>query len=480
MCSKNATPNSGFHRVMNNRVNNKKLFSKLKPSAMFVVRKLLNSNIYKTIESYGDLIVKKYLALLVILLLLMTGCTDQPELPTQVVPMDMPSEQFLDILSDKTVLTIELSSVLAFYYRPIIHAFENLHPDIRINLNTFPAIDSFSDTAQQRDVAMRLATEFMSGGGPDIVDSAHIPFFSYARLGYFEDLYYFIDRDEDINRNDFYSSILKSLETGGELFRISNDYNITFVSVNVDYVDLINRHTINEHHMTLQRMHEIASEIDKRGLFSVRDLSENNFAMNYITNNISRYYNLSDKYVNFNKEFISAIQGLKIMRDSFESYEEPRFLFEGMRSFVNFYFFTRMLLPGRYEERAFIMLNDEGNHIGDANTLSINSNSENKDLAWEFIMFAMSYDGFRLMPAPGIPIRRSVTARLLSSDCDEENQLLKVLEDLLDNRIISTEVKDPFFLEIVSNAHTDYVAGIATLEEFAATLQERLTIYVHQ
>ena len=77
-----------------------------------------------------------------------------------------------------------------------------------------------------RDAAyLRLAGEIAAGRAPDIMCGA-LPLDTYARAGYLEDLWPWIDEDPEISRDGLMSHVLECASIDGKLYAIGNSFTI--------------------------------------------------------------------------------------------------------------------------------------------------------------------------------------------------------------------------------------------------------------
>ena len=65
----------------------------------------------------------------------------------------------------------------------------------------------------------QLLLDIMTGDVPDIIDVSMLSVRRYAAKGLFEDLYYYLDNDPELSRDDILSSALELLETDGKLYQ---------------------------------------------------------------------------------------------------------------------------------------------------------------------------------------------------------------------------------------------------------------------
>lgn len=63
----------------------------------------------------------------------------------------------------------------------------------------------------------KLNTEIMAGNVPDILDISNLNYVQLASKGIIEDLYPYIDADEELNREDYFENVLAAMEVDGKL-----------------------------------------------------------------------------------------------------------------------------------------------------------------------------------------------------------------------------------------------------------------------
>ena len=90
---------------------------------------------------------------------------------------------------------------------------------------------------EEYDNALRnLFLDVSSGKSPDIVvmydDDA---FNELAAKGMFEDLYEFMDNDDEVSRETFLSNVLKAMETDGKLYGISNTFGARSMAIKSEF-----------------------------------------------------------------------------------------------------------------------------------------------------------------------------------------------------------------------------------------------------
>lgn len=127
-------------------------------------------------------------------------------------------------VADKTELT------LGCYYldhrvKQKLIEFNKKSQEYRLNIRDYSMYDSMDDYSQG---LTRLNTDIVSGNVPDILllDN-QMPFESFAAKGVFADLNTFLEKDEELKKEDLLPNILTALSSEDGLFRIAPSFAVT-------------------------------------------------------------------------------------------------------------------------------------------------------------------------------------------------------------------------------------------------------------
>ena len=127
---------------------------------------------------------------------------------------------------EKTVLTFGTVGLTA-EMEAVIREFNRTNPDYRVEVRDY--ID-YQQGYSDRDAAVtRLATEVGAGRMPDILDVRNMPVARWAANGLLEDLWPWIDRDSEIDREDLMERVFEAASIGGKLYEVGNSFCIQTV-----------------------------------------------------------------------------------------------------------------------------------------------------------------------------------------------------------------------------------------------------------
>ncbi len=255
----------------------------------------------------------------------------------------------------------------------------------------------------------QLNNDIIAGKMPDIlqVNNSSLPFDSYVAKGLFADLYPLMEKDPDINPDDYFTNILKAFEHNGKLYEIVPTFTIQTVfgkkSIFGD-VDHISISELMDIVKTMPEGTEIFSDMTKAGILR-----------NSLHLNGGNYVDKNTGVCSFDSEgFIKLLEFANSfpLEIDFESkYNEDYDWVEYEKMYRNNK--TLLAYGGVYsldelhyaekaqfgEEVAFVGFPTEdgksGSSVSPQLELAISAKSKAIDGAWEFVKYFLSEDYFK-------------------------------------------------------------------------------------
>lgn len=128
---------------------------------------------------------------------------------------------------EKTMLTLACYG-LDWDVRTEVVNFNKTNPRYRIQILDYAQYSTEEDMTAG---LTRLNTDLSSGKVPDILLlNQQLPIESYAAKGLFEDLYPWLDQDQELDRTDFFENVLRAYESGGSLYRLTPSFLVRTVA----------------------------------------------------------------------------------------------------------------------------------------------------------------------------------------------------------------------------------------------------------
>ncbi len=152
-------------------------------------------------------------------LVLVTGDGYTPEL-TKIHLVDLERAAAGDGRTVLTYATLQLAGGID----NLIAAFNKTDPDYRIELVDY---SQYGDVDAART---RLITEISAGKMPDLLDTWAIPLEKWAKRGYLEDLWPWIEDDPDLGREALMEKVFLASEIDRKLYEVSDEFCIQTVT----------------------------------------------------------------------------------------------------------------------------------------------------------------------------------------------------------------------------------------------------------
>ena len=133
------------------------------------------------------------------------------------------TEQDASVLEDRVILTYA-TMYLSYEMRERIIAFNKSQTACRIEIRDYSEFNTNDDYTAG---LTKLNTEIIAGKVPDILDTAGLPIHQYGGKGLLEDLWPYIEGDEELGgREGVMQEVLHAAEQDGALYQLFNSFTI--------------------------------------------------------------------------------------------------------------------------------------------------------------------------------------------------------------------------------------------------------------
>lgn len=292
-----------------------------------------------------------------------------------------------EVPEEKEVITINPEGVYEFVKNAVLKFNEQSDKYV------VEFAEEFSGNAYNRD--MLRDVEVMAGKGTDIMCVDAKQFRKYSSKGILEDLYSYMDTDEETGREDYISNVCKMYEEDGKLFAIPPSFVINTIATPTKYVG-------DKKHFTLEEFQDFANNLPEGKKLSWELYNTRMSFVVLLRYTYPHFIDFENATCNFDSEefiawlnFINFIEPIDPDDDKFDvtkinpeeyvlsatggkitsvrEYQYQRISFGEDVTFIGF--------PGKDSSGSFV-------HSGGA--IGIWSQSEHKEGAWEFIKFMLS------------------------------------------------------------------------------------------
>lgn len=290
--------------------------------------------------------------------------------------------------------------------------FMKKYPDIKININVFRELKTIElEGGAEMSAAPEegfttdnyltyLGTQIMSGKADDIILTSMLSMRDYIKMGAFEDLSYYLESTPEINEENYYINVIEAFRRNGGLYEMPLSFSMWVI-----YFDrqLVEASGIAPDKELKSIRYSEAMELAKQ-MVDATDLPNTYLELGtgkpesmLIMEDIDQFINMETGQFDFNvPAFTNILKQAKSLRQN--GYYDT-----GTIDFYNMEYHFGLGTDFDSQAAIFSLLPDSSYYMAmpqcDANgdalfyaylTLGINSGSENKEIAWEFIKFLLS------------------------------------------------------------------------------------------
>ncbi|HKM04457.1 MAG TPA: extracellular solute-binding protein [Lachnospiraceae bacterium] len=408
-----------------------------------------------------------------------------------------------------TILTYGTMS-LNYDVRSAIIKFNKTNENYRIQVKEYAnGYDDYEAALTQ------FNSDITAGNGPDIIDLTYgFSIKRYASKGIFEDLYPYIEKDSEINLDEYLKNMVKAYEVDGKLYGIMSNFYINTLIGKTSEVGKEKGWNIDG----LMAFYEKYPA----GTSLMGGATKSSILSTVLMYNMDKYVDWNTGKCSFNSDSFQKVLELANKFDADYNYNqdspsEPSLIQSGKQLLMNTsitdmqQFQMCKLMFG--EEVTFIGFPTEtgnGSMITPNNvSMSMNTNSKNKDGAWEFMGYFLSKEYQNRKNSWGFPVLKEALDNMLkesmeSNSYEDENGELVIqpktswqyddwkadiyaateeevaqLKDLFDS-VDTISSYDQEMYSIISEESEAFFSGSKNAKEVTEIIQSRVQIYVNE
>lgn len=448
---------------------------------------------------------RKLLALFVCMVCLLSGCGNaqtQNEENLQSDGTDISSsngttEQEEEYVQPEMKGEITVSSFMEQeFLTAAAEQFMDLYPDVKVTVNVY---NETSGAGSVEDYQNYLNTKIMTGKAEDIILNSFLPVEKYSEMGVFEDLGRYISLTPEFTEENYFMNVLQSAkEKSGEIYLIP--YMAKFDVVGFSDT-LLSEQTGMENRLQsagfsdrMEIAKELVSNTSKKNAFLIMT-NEVQYADYLIEDKLSDFIDVEKKSVNLDSDaYITLLKEVKELSDNHA--------FDADVDFYNTEYYYAATCD--YDvQAAFYELDEqsglsysmpiadsEGKVAVNANyCMALNSASQNKDLAWEFMKYLLSEEVQTLPSVHGLAINKkgfdaaveryyNFYAESNSGSVDKE-EYGKLLQDWME-QINDCDTVDSAIWTLIEEENGKFFEGKQTAEDTASVLQRKIEQYFNE
>lgn len=408
-----------------------------------------------------------------------------------------------DQVPQKTTLTLACV-YLGYDIKNQILDFNRKSSDYRIEVRDYSEFNTEDDYSAGYT---KLITEIGSGAVPDIMLTDGLPIETFGAKGLLADLWPFIDADEELGgRAGVVEPVFNALSQDGKLYEISSSFYITTIAGPASIVGTEPGWTYEEMYAALDQMPEGCE------LFSL-GTTRNDVFSRICMLNLSRFVDWTTGECSFDSDdFISLMEFANRFPETFdwEHHEwtnedsDAYRIKEGRQLLVTLslsdpysYNYYSEMFNGDMALKGFPDVPGSGAVFNMNGTgLAIASTCENQDAAWSFVRTLLTRE-YQENYTYGFCTNRELCEENLQSMVGqsyysydqvtgEEKEIIftqenaDLIADLIDNTAMVADYNTSQINDIINEEVAYYFSGEKTAQDVAATIQNRVSIYVNE
>jgi len=467
------------------------------------------------------------------------------------------------LLSEKPSGGITVSCYDTMFYKDFLEkaakAFEKKNPGTKIKVESFApmpeikesqngdttisVVSTGNDEQERAGYISKINTELMSGEGADVLAIDIIPYFKYADGGQLEDLQAYMDADSSFDITDYRKNILDAMKYHGGQYVMPLDYMFDYLAYDASLFTENERQSLqNNNKFTYEQLMEAgkipfqranANSAEPIRMFGITSGSQMFRELLHV--DYGKYIDIENRKVNLTDgSFAKLLDSSKEYGDNdflppdseseefsiedFEKMKQEQFFYktkssysllgEALKSLGNSISYSIGIDTGNESnDKTLGLLSSKAGKINFncMQAYGINSNSDNKALAWSFIKFLISDEmqSSQELSMIGFPINNAARMEKAKMDisgitgispaeeaANQSEELTAEQKKAYDYYIKSIEdfsdvlnyypIEDDTINHMIDKEVAYYFDGSKTADEVAKTLQDKIELYLNE
>lgn len=352
----------------------------------------------------------------------------------------------------------------------------------------------------------KLITEIGSGAVPDIIVTGSMPMDVFGNKGLFEDLWPYIEADEEIGgREGVVEPFFNAISENGKLYQITDTFTLRTLAGPASIVGSEPGWDYDEIYAALEKMPEGCE------VFSVGTTRDSVFN-DVCSLNLNNFVDWASGTCNFNSdEFIELLEFADSFPQTFdwEHYEWGVESDDAYRIQTGKQLLVSIIISGLYNYsyyssvfggdmvlKGYPGVEGSGAVFSMSSGLAIASTCKYKDAAWSFIRYLLDEDYQKNNNYSGMSTNKAAYDAQFEAQIGQEsyfydmddNEVVRtftqedadLIRSLVENTVIAVGDNSDQISSIINEEAASYFSGEKSAQDVAATIQNRVSIYVSE
>lgn len=402
----------------------------------------------------------------------------------------------------KTTLTLACV-YLDYRVKSQILDFNRKSSDYRIEVRDYSEFNTDDDYSAG---LTKLITEIGSGAVPDILVTSSLPMDVFGNKGLFEDLWPYIEADEEIGgRAGVVEPFFNAISEDGKLYQITDSFSLRTLAGPASIVGSEPGWDYDDIYAALDKMPEGCE------VFSVGTTRDSVFS-DVCSLNLSNFVDWSTGQCSFNsQEFIDLLEFANSFPQTFDwehfewnsEADDTYRVKEGKQLLISIYLsglynysYYDAAFGGDMALKGYPGVEGSGAVFSAGSGLAISSACKNKDAAWSFIRYCLDEDYQKDNSYSGLSTNKAAYDAQFEDQIGQESYFYDVdgtetittftqedadtIRAIVDNTVVAVGYSSDQINNIINEEAAYYFNGEKSAQDVAATIQNRVSIYVSE
>lgn len=402
----------------------------------------------------------------------------------------------------KTTLTLACV-YLDYRVKSQILDFNRKSSDYRIEVRDYSEFNTDDDYSAG---LTKLITEIGSGAVPDILVTSSLPMDVFGNKGLFEDLWPYIEADEELGgRAGVVEPFFNAISEDGKLYQITSSFTVRTLAGPASIVGSEPGWDYDDIYAALDKMPEGCE------VFSVGTTRDSVFS-DVCSLNLSNFVDWSTGQCSFNsEEFIDLLEFANSFPQTFDwehfewnsEADDTYRVKEGKQLLISIYLsglynysYYDAAFGGDMALKGYPGVEGSGAVFSAGSGLAISSACKNKDAAWSFIRYCLDEDYQKDNSYSGLSTNKAAYDAQFEDQIGQESYFYDVdgtetittftqedadtIRAIVDNTVVAVGYSSDQINNIINEEAAYYFNGEKSAQDVAATIQNRVSIYVSE
>ena len=407
-----------------------------------------------------------------------------------------------DQVPQKTTLTLACV-YLDYRVKSQILDFNRKSSDYRIEVRDYSEFNTDDDYSAG---LTKLITEIGSGAVPDILVTSSLPMDVFGNKGLFEDLWPYIEADEELGgRAGVVEPFFNAISEDGKLYQITSSFTVRTLAGPASIVGSEPGWDYDDIYAALEKMPEGCE------VFSVGTTRDSVFS-DVCSLNLSNFVDWSTGQCSFNsEEFIDLLEFANSFPQTFDwehfewnsEADDTYRVKEGKQLLISIYLsglynysYYDAAFGGDMALKGYPGVEGSGAVFSAGSGLAISSACKNKDAAWSFIRYCLDEDYQKDNSYSGLSTNKAAYDAQFEDQIGQESYFYDVdgtetittftqedadtIRAIVDNTVVAVGYSSDQINNIINEEAAYYFNGEKSAQDVAATIQNRVSIYVSE